>query len=181
LSGFSVTKVARRAGVAKGTVSLRWPEPLDLVVDAFSELAAWEAVPDLGSLRDELRLLADRLVRAAFTHPMFALSQSVLVSAAARPELWERYVGHVVGPGLTLAREVFVRAQQRGEIAPAVPLDPLVLAFVGGLQMATEADPTQRPPDDAARDALVDVMLAAAACLGRDPAASGRGRRRRTG
>jgi AcrR family transcriptional regulator len=161
VAAFSIRRVARRAGVAAGTVSLRYPDPLDLIVDAMAELFAWEPVPPLGDLPSELRILADRLVSAAFEAPMFALSQSLLAMAAQRPEVWTRYVDRVTGAGLRLSRVVFDQAVDRGEIDPAINLDAIVTAFVGGLQMATLAHPQMNPPSAEERADLVAVALAA--------------------
>jgi AcrR family transcriptional regulator len=160
VAAFSITKVARRAGVAKGTVSLRYPDPLDLMVDTISERYAWEPVEDLGNLAEELRVLAKRLVDAAMHHPVFALGQSILVASTERPEVWQRYADRIVGTGLTRCRQVLERGVARGEVRPDVDLDVAVCAFVGGLQMITEADTEMRPPTTAKQESLVRLTLA---------------------
>jgi hypothetical protein len=75
--------------------------------------------------------------------------------------VWRHYVDRIVGTGLGMSRQVFDRAVARGEIGPGLDIDALVAAFVGGLQMTTEADPRMRPPSKAAREALVQVVLLA--------------------
>jgi AcrR family transcriptional regulator len=157
---FSVNRVARRAGVAKGTVLLRWPEPLDLVVDAISQMMDWEPVPDLGSLRAELLVVAERM-EPAFSPPVYALNLHVIAKAAARPELWRHYVERIAGAGLSMAEPVFHRALARGEARPGLDVAAAVRLFVGCLRQTTEADPLMRPPDAAGRAVIVDLTVAA--------------------
>lgn len=160
LETFSISRVARRAGVAKGTVSLRWPEPLDLVLDALSTRLVWEPVSETGDLGSELMALSRRL-EPAFGPPLFGLIHSALGAAAGRPAQWERWVERIVGPGLRLSREVFERAAARGDISPDVDISMLVMTFIGGLQLTTQANPKQLPPSRQQRKAIIAIVLRA--------------------
>ncbi|WP_131747162.1 TetR/AcrR family transcriptional regulator [Frankia sp. Cppng1_Ct_nod] len=164
---FSISRVARRAGVAKGTVSLRWPEPLDLLIDALREQLGWDPVPDLGSLAAELRLIAQRTT-AVLTPPGFELAMHLVVVSARHPNLRERYRRHIVEVGLDHTRQAFIRARTRGELRPDVDLDPLVQTFIGAIVVATMWSPDMAPPDQEQCDRIVAVTLAACRALGND-------------
>ncbi len=146
-------------------MSLRWPQTLDLLVDALSEQLQWEPGPDLGSLAADLELVAQRNA-AVLSPPGFELAMHLLTNAARRPDLRERYQRRIVAIGLDHTRQVFVRAQARGEIHPGVDLEPLLLSFVGAIVMATMASPTLTPPDQRERERIVAVTLAACRALG---------------
>src|SRR3712207_5859861 len=57
-AGFNIDAVARRAGVGKTSVYLRWSNRLDLLVDALRTRVADVAQVDSGDVRTDLVLLA---------------------------------------------------------------------------------------------------------------------------
>lgn len=113
--GLTIEDVARRAHVAKSTIYRWWPSKLDLLLEAISMVRQRAAVPDTGSVQDDVvahvqafielhrdprvvRMLADLLgeamrspevgaARAAFAASQRAPLRSALERGVARREL----------------------------------------------------------------------------------------------
>src|SRR5262245_3701852 len=60
-AGFTMDGVARRAGVGKSTVYLRWQDKDSLLTDAVGTESGWLGAVDTGSLRGDLEALATNL------------------------------------------------------------------------------------------------------------------------
>ena len=54
ISHFSVSAVARRAGVSKGSIYLRWPDREELMLDAVGSSISRIAQPQPGSFRSQI-------------------------------------------------------------------------------------------------------------------------------
>lgn len=115
-AGFSMPRVAERAGVALSTVHRRWPQKDRLIADAIGELTA-AAVPDpqCATLREDLIALAES-VALMLRDPA---TQQVLRSVFVLPdaELAALRAAHWA-PRFALAQEVVARAIDRGELPP---------------------------------------------------------------
>ncbi|MDQ0507355.1 TetR/AcrR family transcriptional regulator [Xanthobacter agilis] len=154
--GFAETKldeVARRAGVAKGTLYLYFTDKEALfralveetiaaaLLDADALVAGFSGTT--GELLERLMtLLADRVLEG----PAAALVRLMLGEGARFPELAVFYHGHVVSRGLALIRQVAQRGLDRGELTsdlavrfPQLVVAPAILAVVwNGLFAAVE-------------------------------------------
>jgi AcrR family transcriptional regulator len=111
-------QVAALAGVGRATLYRRWPTTADLIGEAIRASAAELIVmPNLGSLRDDLRYLlreiaefiASPIGRAALTAGLAAESTDVAVTRDAH---WTARWFDV--------RPIFERAVHRGELAASV-------------------------------------------------------------
>ncbi len=122
--------VATRAKASKATLYRRWNGKVSLVIDALLSVKGPPALPDTGTLRGDLiasfcgmgGLTDDRSV-ATFASVITAISRDQDFAAAFRRE--------VVGPKSQVARTVFERARDRGELAPGVDIDLLAPALAG--------------------------------------------------
>src|SRR5204863_7509489 len=61
--GLTTAAVAERAGISKATMYRRWRSKEALVVDAVASLVSEIAIPDTGSLREDVRALLRDAVR----------------------------------------------------------------------------------------------------------------------
>lgn len=119
-AGYSLNGVARRAGVGKSSIYLRWPDKETLLVDA---VHARTQVPDLdtGSLRGDLELLVAWLLEHLLTEAGW-VAVRIAVDGTA-PEL-PQASPHVVGAQHAEAiNGVWRRAVGRGEIGPGDDAD----------------------------------------------------------
>jgi AcrR family transcriptional regulator len=159
-AGLSVDEVARRAGVHKTTIYRRWPDVGALIIDALLDRQRGNVpIPDTGELRSDLLALLDA-VTASITSP----DGRALLRAAQEsgpPEL-ESLVHRFWHARFALAREIFQRAADRGEIAPELDHDLMVELAVAPLffrQLVTR-EPLSRAFRARLVDALIDRALA---------------------
>lgn len=83
-----IDDVARKAGVNKTTVYRRWPTKDALVQAAFERFGGVPPVVNMGSLRDDLRILTHFKLELLRTNPGKALMRGLLAEAFS-PELLE--------------------------------------------------------------------------------------------
>ena len=126
--------VAARARAAKTTIYRRWPGKAELVVDALASLKGAPDIPDTGSLRQDLRALAESITSA---ESQFGAQVTIgMVSALARDAELRRVFGEkFIAPRMAGFRTVFERAVARGEMPAGHDLDLLARLFPAlGLQ-----------------------------------------------
>ena len=126
--------VAARAGAAKTTIYRRWPGKAEFVVDALASLKGAPEIPDTGSLRQDLRVLAESI-----TSPESQFGAQVtigMVNALAHDGELRRVFGDkFIAPRMAGFRTVFERAVARGEMPAGHDLDLLARLFPAlGLQ-----------------------------------------------
>jgi AcrR family transcriptional regulator len=138
--GFAATRlddVAKRAGVAKGTIYLHFRDKESL----FQELVRTMLTPVVGSLealRDAdipLRVLADRLVDL-FVNEIFATRRRdvirlMLLEGRRFSKLAEFYYREVLSRVLGALRALLTRAAERGEVPASLARFPQLLAAPG--------------------------------------------------
>lgn len=164
-AGFTMDGVARRAGVGKSTIYLRWREKEPLLVDAVAARVVWVNEVDTGTFDGDLRALATNLFhhyldRGGWTTMRMAVDGDFLpapiAGLAERIRLEHRSaVSVMVG-----------RAIERGELATDAPVDTLVECLVGSvtIQVLLLTGDERRMPDDEIADRverLVGFLLAA--------------------
>ena len=126
--------VAARARAAKTTIYRRWPGKAELVVDALTSLKGAPEIPDTGSLRQDLRALAESITSA---ESKFGAQMTIgMVNALARDAELRRVFGEkFIAPRMAGFRTVFERAVDRGEMPAGHDLDLLARLFPAlGLQ-----------------------------------------------
>ncbi|QIK77511.1 TetR/AcrR family transcriptional regulator [Nocardioides piscis] len=122
--------VASAAKASKATLYRRWSSKQALVVDAVCSQKASGALPDTGSLREDLFTLHCELggFRDARTLSVLA---AVVTAMARDAEFAETYRRDFIGPKIAAARAIFDRAKARGEIAEGVDVELLAPALPG--------------------------------------------------
>jgi AcrR family transcriptional regulator len=161
-AGLSVDDVASRAGVHKTTIYRRWPDLGALVVEALLDRQQ-EVVPmpDTGALRSDLLALLDA-VAANVTSP----DGKALLRAAQEtgPSEIDDLVHRFWRPRFALAREIFQRSEDRGEIAKGLDHGTLIELLVAPLylRLLVTREPLSRP----FRTRLVDALIAGTAAGG---------------
>ncbi|HEY2305630.1 MAG TPA: TetR/AcrR family transcriptional regulator [Streptosporangiaceae bacterium] len=120
--------VAARARAGKTTIYRRWRNKAELVVDALNSLKGVPDIPDTGSLRRDLRALAESLTSA---ESRFGAQVTIgMVSALARDGELRRVFGEkFIAPRMAGFRTVFERAVARREMPGGHDLDLLARLF----------------------------------------------------
>jgi AcrR family transcriptional regulator len=124
--GLTVEGVAARAGVGKTTIYRRYPAKLDLVMAAVESVGTRGLdVPDTGSLRADLRALADSYLRMLRGSVAGRAIPMTLAAKSRNPELAAAHEAFVA-QRRSVVIEVIRRGIGRGEL-PAGS-DPTVVA-----------------------------------------------------
>jgi AcrR family transcriptional regulator len=138
-AGFAMEAVARRAGVGKASVYLRWSTKEALLTDAVTRRLTRVTDADTGTLRGDLTELAAQMLELYAGRD----SQAVLrlhVEAAAIPGVAEHYAA-VRRSQVLAARAIVRRGIRRGKLTAAtsvtIPLDTLA----GGAMMHVLSTP----------------------------------------
>jgi AcrR family transcriptional regulator len=115
-SGLLVSAIAQRAGTSKPAIYRRWPSKAHLVHEAVFPIGAATAIPDTGSLPDDLREMVRRTMAVLSTPAARAALPGLVGEMAADPTLHsallERFADIITG-GLA---ERLERAAARGEV-----------------------------------------------------------------
>ncbi|SNQ51405.1 Transcriptional regulator, TetR family (modular protein) [Frankia canadensis] len=160
VGGFSVNRVALRAGVAKRGIYARWPDRDDLVLTALGTLAAGLVPPRTGGLRSDLLHLAP-FVDAVFLEPRMSVLARCMAELRRFPTLYAAFRRESVDRCAAAIEDAFHDAVLRGEARADLDTDLASSAFLGAL-MARHAFGARAPSDNRAYHLrLVDFCLAA--------------------
>jgi AcrR family transcriptional regulator len=135
---FSVRAVARRAGVAPRSVTVRWPEVDTLVLEALSTDARARYRPT-GDLSADLLGLGSEIVARLGTSS-FELQLRLAADARSSPELYAGFQQAGLQPVVNSVRQIFLDGQRRGVVREGIA-EWMTHAFIGGLILRTLANP----------------------------------------
>jgi DNA-binding transcriptional MerR regulator/AcrR family transcriptional regulator len=154
-SGFSFDAVARRAGVGRAPLYLRWQSKEDLLLAALSAHSRAIPLRGGGSLRDDLIEYATRLLESKSDPESWAF-QRIQLEANINPALHARFSSEIAIPHIDAAREVLHRAVERGELSAETPVDLVLASFYGAIfsRVAVAEDPRRYA------EYIVDFVLA---------------------
>jgi len=123
--GLTVEGIAARSGVNKTTLYRWWPSKDALLGRALVEARMLDTpIPDTGSLRGDLEVLADHLLTLLTTPPASDVAIAVL-GAATRSDRLSAHAQAFFADRMARERVIFERAVGRGELTPDV--DPMLL------------------------------------------------------
>lgn len=123
-ANLTMERISERAGVSKAALYRRWPNKLELVVDAIGTSARRHVtLPDTGRVRDDVLAFLEGFSRERQTD---VEAYDALAGAVdSDPELAER-CREVLGAGLTEAfRTIVRRGVARGELPAGTDVDLL--------------------------------------------------------
>ena len=156
-SALSLEKVASRAGVHKTTLYRRWGTREELVLEAMLERAGEHiAVPDTGSLREDLLELARTAAANAASPEVAAMARAVAAEpprdgrlAAANSRFWAER--------LALDAVIVERAIERGEVAAGTDPRLVIEAVLGPIHLRLLL--TGERVDRSFLEGIVDVIV----------------------
>jgi AcrR family transcriptional regulator len=172
-AGFAMETVARRAGVGKASLYLRWSGKEALLTDAVTLRFPPVGDADTGTLRGDLTELAVQMLDLYAGRSSRAALRLTL-EAELIPGVAEYYAGVRLSAVLA-ARAMVRRAVERGELTPDVEETLLLDTLTGGAMMHALTTPPQRRADLARHgrahaERLVGFLLRA---VSRPPPAAG--------
>lgn len=133
-AGFTMDAVARRAGVGKSTIYLRWRDKDDLLSDAVAERRPIDGHVDTGSLRGDLELLAQDFFHFYLDTTGWATLR-IVIDAAGSPQPLGRFAEAVTDLHRDAMEMVGKRAVARGDAPDDDELEQLWNCLYGSLLM----------------------------------------------
>ncbi|MBB3042210.1 TetR family transcriptional regulator [Nocardioides sp. LMS-CY] len=129
-SGFTMDAVARRAGVGKSTVYLRWSDKDALLTDAVASHGLELTAVDTGSLAGDLTQLALNLLRHFHGAAGWAALRITFDTASVDDRLGDfaEAVNEVHGRQV---EQICLRAIERGEMAEDIPITAVTETIYG--------------------------------------------------
>jgi AcrR family transcriptional regulator len=155
---FGPSQVARRAAVSRATIHRWWPTKSDLLHEALAHHTRSLDAPDTGSWVGDVRAFARRL--AAFFADPVEISQNALMASGAHPGYTAAVLEHY-RPLFADWRGMLERAQARGEAAPGLDADAVLLALLSPLLLVPLL--YRRALTRRELDGIVDLVLRATA------------------
>jgi len=133
-AGFTMDAVARRAGVGKSTVYLRWRDKDTLLTDAVHAHSMGIEEVDTGSLRGDLEQLAANLFRHYLDPIGWATLRLTVDAATASPTvgLFGDRISRLHTESLVA---IVGRAVKRGDVPPDFPTTTLFQCLYGAVTM----------------------------------------------
>jgi AcrR family transcriptional regulator len=159
---FAMETVARRAGVGKATLYLRWTSKRELLAEALSQGLIQVSDVDTGTLHGDLVELATQIL-ALYAGPSSQAALRLPLEAAGIPGLAEQY-DTVRAAQVRAARAIVERGIDRGELPAGTSVTLLLDTLLGGAMvhaMSTPRDRRAALAADAGTHArrLVDFLL----------------------
>lgn len=148
--------IAERAGVSKSTVYRRWKRPEEVLAAAVEGLVAEIAIPDSGSLREDLLRLMRRAV-ALYRGPTGRMMPGLVAAMDAHPAVASAVRDGFLAARRRALREVLERGVARGELRPDADRE-LALDVLGG-PLFYRLLVTGGPLDDRLAAGTVDLLL----------------------
>lgn len=144
-AGFAMEAVARRAGVGKASLYLRWSSKEALLTDAVTSRLARVADVDTGMLRGDLVELAVQMLDL-YAGPSSRAALRLSLEAAAIPGVAEHYED-LRRSQVLAARAIVRRGIDRGELATGTPVTLLLDTLTGGAMMHALTTPPDKKAD----------------------------------
>lgn len=154
--GLTMEGVAERAGVGKATVYRRWRTKGALVRAAVESFVSAIAIPDTGSVREDL-LTLEREAVAVYRGKPGRLMPGLVSAMALHPELAKAVREDFLRARRSALRTVLERGLERGELRAGIDLE-LALDFLGG-PLFYRLLVTGGPLNDELAVGVVNVML----------------------
>jgi AcrR family transcriptional regulator len=163
-AGFAMEAVARRAGVGKASLYLRWSSKEALLTDALSLRMARVTDVDTGTLRGDLIELAMQMLDL-YAGPASRAALRLSLEADAISGVAEHYKDMERSQVLA-ARAIVRRGIERGELARDTPVTLLLDTLAGGAMMHALTTPVDHRASltrdiRAHAEALVSFLLRA--------------------
>lgn len=174
-AGLTMDGVAKRAGVGKSTIYLRWTNKEDLLAAAIQSMSHGIQPVDTGSLRGDFTQLAESLIENYWT-PIGWGMYRILIDVAGSGENVSHFTHLVNDIHRRSALAILERSVERGELRPEVPGQLVINALYGTFVMYRMMAPWDEvegvvPVPDRLVGQVVDFVMAALAPYFTDAAA----------
>ncbi|GIE01806.1 TetR/AcrR family transcriptional regulator [Paractinoplanes durhamensis] len=154
-AGFAMEVVARRAGVGKASLYLRWSSKEALLTDALTTGLVRMNDVDTGTVRGDLVELATQMLDL-YAGPSRGAAMRLALEAGSIPGIAENYAAMRTSQ-IQAARAIVRRGITRGELPAGTPVTLLLDTLIGGAMMHALSSPAFDTATYAGQ--LVDFLL----------------------
>ncbi|MFJ4960863.1 Transcriptional regulator, TetR family [Streptomyces sp. ADI96-02] len=158
LSGLSIERIARTAGVGKATIYRRWNDKEELFVDVLRAMEPADAPVSGTAGLDDLRLLLESMRTRGLAQRSSVLLHNVFAQMKSHPRLWDEYRRTVIGPRRLAMLSAVRRAVAAGELRDDLDVELIDELFVGPMLVRTVHRPDAPLPEDLV-DRIVRALL----------------------
>lgn len=158
--GFTMDRIAARAGTNKNTIYRRWPDRAALAVAAYREMlpAGPDLVPDTGGLRSDAMAMLHR-ANARMTSPAGRVLRALLAGIQDDPDRLRELREHVIHAGDAAWLRVLARAVARGEARPEALTPRIATVAVDLLRNEYSVNGVGTIPDAVLVEIIDDIYL----------------------
>jgi AcrR family transcriptional regulator len=156
--GLSINSVAARAGVAKRSITARWPQREGLVLEGLNWIAAGLVPPHTGDLRSDLTVLASRIAEV-MEEPRRSILASCVAEFEELPQYYEAFRRESVDRCIAAVEDVLHDGARRGELRPGVDMGVAADCFVGAVVGSRSFLHLATASADQVDSQLVDVFV----------------------
>ena len=166
---FSMRAVARRAGIARASLQLRWVDADSLMIEALQAATGTLELKDTGTLAGDLKVAVNDIA-ANMDSPGLELMMRIIADGQSRPTALHQLQRRILEPSRAALTTVFIRAGERGELRSDIDTDWLAELIIGGIFMRTSEHRQLKPPRaaDLAKLARLVTRLASTTVNSRD-------------
>lgn len=129
-ASLTMAAVIARSGVSSATLYRRWPAKQDLVAAALATLHAEIVDIDTGSLKSDIDAMVNASAEAMSVRRE-DLADDLAIELRRNPEFRAAVNEKFILPRRRVMASIIQRAQQRGELGPAIDAET-AFAFIGG-------------------------------------------------
>lgn len=161
LFGFSLVSVARRAGVAKNTVYLRWPRREDLIKVALVRGGDGAAKPPVatGDLKVDLAAMIDFFAGLFGTDTGLATYYQASMTSRLDHDMWAWYKANVVDPAHAIPEDLIRAHQQAGSARADVDAAAVARMLAGGVYTEAILEMPHGAVSQEFRDSLLATLM----------------------
>jgi AcrR family transcriptional regulator len=156
--GFSVRSVARRSGVSRPSLLLRWPTRDGLILEAMERISQWPAPNPEAPFLDELKAIIARIVEL-MRPPLRGIQLRISADAAKHPELFAAYRDKVMSKAAAQLSTLLERGVDEGALPPHVDCRWAADALVGVVFLRSIASRSQRPLSASSQGRIIAAFL----------------------
>jgi AcrR family transcriptional regulator len=154
--GFTIDAIVARTGIAKTTIYRHWPSRDSLLTAVISHLDGGGALPDTGSVRQDLTIFLTGRVQMAHTRQWQRCMPALVEAAALDPGL-ARIISTLTARYLSQMQALLRRGRDRGEIRHDISLELAASALMG--TFAFRRLLLQKNPTTPQVTAVLDILL----------------------
>jgi AcrR family transcriptional regulator len=156
--GFSVRSIARRSGVSRPSLLLRWPTRDALILETVERLVEWPKPNVDAPFLDELKAIVARIVEL-MDPTLLDIQLRIVADAPRHPELFAAYQDKVMTKAATRLSTLLARAVADGELPEHIDCRWAADALVGVVFMRSIASRGRRPLSASAQGRIISTFL----------------------